>query len=535
MPATTAIRLSSLVALLMAMLVVGCGSTVDHPAVHSKVIVRPSPFARQAHRFKIAYGSPSTPVVGETFTVGTGHWTRAVASYSYQWQRCTGVSGGLGTGCSDIDGATSRSYEVTGSDANDYLAAVVTAHFVDGGSGSVVSKASGQVPGGTGGTSISASPSSMTDGANATITINDANNNAGDYFLELNGGSYVNYYYVNSCTQTQGGSPATFKVCTIATGAASPGTNHTWQLNSQADAVLATSNAQTLTPDPTIGTCPTAEPSGSITLNSHSFTLLKRDDFNSDQASGSAWNSGSSAYTGDQGTTWGEYTDGSKSTFGTGQYWPSQVQSVHDGVLDWYLHEHSSGVPASANPAPYLSSGNQYETYGAFSICEKITPANDGHWLDNYKQAILLWPTSDGSYQYAESDFPEGNMADAVNNATGMKGFMCYYAHYGGSGSQASDCTDSIQDPINLNAWHVYTQAWGPGWRAYYFDGNLISTTTTSVYGSAGSNCTNGGTGGVPGNCGQRWQLQVEEAQNVSSSDGGAGHVYVDWAAVWSY
>jgi hypothetical protein len=384
------------------------------------------------------------------------------------------------------------------------------------------------------GTSVAATPSSLTDGGVATVTINDAHNNANDYVIESSGTQYVNWFYVNSCTQTPGSTAVTFNACSITTGQGSPGSRYTWALYGSTGSLLATSNAQTLTPDATIGTCGSSEPSGSTTLNGHSFTLLKRDDFSTDASSSSFASNGPGVrYTGSQGMQWGEYADGSSDTFGTGKYYPSQVQSVHDGVLDWYLHDYA-GAPASANPSPYLSPGNQYETYGAFSLCEKVTPNNDGHWLDIYKQALLLWPSSDAKYQYAESDFPEGNMADAVDGANGMKGFMCYYAHYGGSGSQATDCTDSVEDPINLNAWHVYTQAWGPGWRAYYIDGNLISKTTTSVWGSSGSTCT-ASSGGVPGNCGERWQLQVEEAQNVPSDDGAAGHVYVDWAAVWRY
>ena len=384
------------------------------------------------------------------------------------------------------------------------------------------------------GESVGASPASMTDGQAATVTVNDVNNDVGDYLVELSGTQYVSYFYVNSCTQTPGSVAVTFNSCSITTGQGSPGASYTWALYNSTGGLLATSNAQTLTPDATIGTCGAAEPNGSTTLNGHAFTMLQRDDFGTDASSSSFASNGPGVrYTGDQGMQWGEYADGSHDTFGTGTYQPAQVQSVHDGVLDWYLHD-ISGHPASANPSPYLSSGNQYETYGAFSLCEKVTPNNDGHWLDVYKQALLLWPSSDAKYKYAESDFPEGNMANAVSGGTHMNGFMCYYAHYGGSGSQATGCTDSVQDPINLNAWHVYTQAWGPGWRAYYIDGTLISKTTTSVWGSSGSTCT-ASSGGVPGTCGQRWQLQVEEAQSVPSDDGAAGHVYVDWAAVWKY
>ena len=70
--------------------------------------------------------------------------------------------------------------------------------------------------------------------------------------------------------------------------------------------------------------------------------------------------------------------------------------------------------------------GHQYQTYGRYSFCEKLVPA-DAHRLDDFYQAMMLWPQNDGDYQSAESDFPEGHLSDTSFNA---------YAHYGGSGAQ---------------------------------------------------------------------------------------------------
>jgi hypothetical protein len=243
-----------------------------------------------------------------------------------------------------------------------------------------------------------------------------------------------------------------------------------------------------------------------VTSGGHTWTLEGEDDFNKPAALGSFGTSNSTAivYTGDQGLQWTEYPDGWPSTYsGSNEgYQPSTVQSVHDGVLDWYLHSDSNGNPVSANPSP-LPAGNRYQLYGRYSFCEKIVPS-DTHYLDDFKQAILLWPESDSDYEYAESDFPEGNLDQTYFNA---------FAHYGGVGSQ-----DSFSTPtLNTAQWHVYTQEWGPGYRSYYVDGALIGTTTNQVWGAP-----------------QRWQLQVERASGAPL-DGDSGHVYVDWVAIWSY
>lgn len=198
-----------------------------------------------------------------------------------------------------------------------------------------------------------------------------------------------------------------------------------------------------------------------------------------------------------------EYPDGWPSTF-TGSkegYQPSTVLSVHDGVLDFYLHDDSSGNPVGANPAPVLPGGGEYQTYGRYSVCEKIVPS-DSHDLDDFVQAMLLWPESDSNWQYAESDFPNENMNQQLTNA---------FAHYGGAGAQDYFSSGAL----NMGDWNVFTQEWGPGYRKYYVNGTLIGTSTNQVWDGP-----------------ERWQFQEEPNGTL---DGGTGHLYVDWDAVWSY
>jgi hypothetical protein len=243
-------------------------------------------------------------------------------------------------------------------------------------------------------------------------------------------------------------------------------------------------------------------PAGNVYSAGHTWALEGQDDFTKAAPIGSfSSGGGNSVYTGDHGMAWSEYADGATSTYsgGAAGYEPSVVQSVHNGVLDWYLHNHN-GTPVSANPSPFPA-GHQYQTYGRYSVCEKVVPS-DAHMLDDFYQAILLWPQNDGDYQSAESDFPEGPLNDTSFSA---------FAHYGGSGSQ-----DSFNTPtIDTAQWHVYTQEWGPGFRSYYIDGALVGTSTKQVT-------------ALP----ERWQLQIEPS---GSNDGGAGHVYVGWVVIWAY
>jgi hypothetical protein len=243
-------------------------------------------------------------------------------------------------------------------------------------------------------------------------------------------------------------------------------------------------------------------PNGNVASGGHAWTLEGQDDFTKPAPIGSFASGGSgTVYVGDHGMGWTEYGDGWPSTYtgGAPGYEPSVVQSVHNGVLDWYLHNYN-GTPVSANPSP-LPGGHRYQAYGRYSFCERFLPA-DSHRLDDFYQAILLWPPNDGDWQSAESDFPEGNLSDTSFSA---------YSHHGGSGAQ-----DSFDTPaIDSTGWHVYTQEWGPGFRSYYIDGNLIGTTTNQVFSSP-----------------ERWQLQIEPS---GSNDGDTGHVYVGWVVIWAY
>ena len=68
-----------------------------------------------------------TPKIGQTLTVSNGTWTGTPTAYAYQWQHCATAST-----CSNIAGATSKTYTVTTADGGDTLRSVVSATNADG-------------------------------------------------------------------------------------------------------------------------------------------------------------------------------------------------------------------------------------------------------------------------------------------------------------------------------------------------------------------------------------------------------------------
>jgi hypothetical protein len=217
-------------------------------------------------------------------------------------------------------------------------------------------------------------------------------------------------------------------------------------------------------------------------------------------------------YTGDHGMGWTEYPDGwlSTNSGAVEGYQPSTVQSVHDGVLDFDLHDDASGHPVGADPSP-LPGGNRDQTYGAWSFCEKIAPADSDNLAD-YHQAPLLWPENYTDWQSAESDFPEAdlNATPTINPGNPWSA----YAHYVTTDGQVAQDfyrIASAEPTFDPTQWHVYTQIWGPDLRSYYVDGQLVGTSTDRVWSHP-----------------ERWQLQIEPSLQGGS---GAGHVYVKW--VW--
>lgn len=239
---------------------------------------------------------------------------------------------------------------------------------------------------------------------------------------------------------------------------------------------------------------------GVPSANAGSFDPIFTDNFDKPAALGT-WASDSSStkvvYIGSTGTKWVTYPKTYVDTVNKRPYRSDGVLSVHDGYLDFWLHN-VGGQPAGAAPGPLLDGNSQYQTYGRYSVRAKVDDTD----LPEYYMAWLLWPQNDSAWATSESDFPEGTLAKSF---VGVDGFT----HVGNAPSVRHH-----SDVFSLHDWHTYTQDWTPVARRYYVDGTLIGVSSGATYGGP-----------------ERWQLQTETRGNGTHS----GHILVDWVSVYSY
>lgn len=191
-------------------------------------------------------------------------------------------------------------------------------------------------------------------------------------------------------------------------------------------------------------------------------------------------------------------------TSGHGQYDPDTVLSVHDSMLDWFIHT-DAGVHKVAAPVPMGYAG---QTYGRYSV--RLKSDN----LPGYKIAFLLWPTSD---QWTnEVDWPEvrsqlvpGVKAQPASLVTKQAGDPAVFQP-----------AVSVSSATDLMDWHVATTEWTPTSVKWYWDDILVGQTDSVA--------------AVP-NQPMRWTLRAETQTGGAPLDATSGHILVDWLAAWSY
>jgi hypothetical protein len=197
---------------------------------------------------------------------------------------------------------------------------------------------------------------------------------------------------------------------------------------------------------------------------------------------------------------WWAYPDSWPDSSGNGRYYPSQVLSIHDGVLDYDIHS-ADGIHMVAAAVPKLPGGIDGGglRYGAFAVRFRADP------LPGYKVAGLLWPDSENWPADGEIDFPEGNLDGQIN------AFM----HHAGATSGAEQ--DAYTTGTSFTGWHTAVIEWTPGSCQFILDGRLIGTSSRFVPSGP-----------------MHWVLQAETALDGSvPSPVTAGHLYVDWVVAY--
>lgn len=201
------------------------------------------------------------------------------------------------------------------------------------------------------------------------------------------------------------------------------------------------------------------------------------------------------------------YSDGTPDTAGQASggksgYYPTKVLSVHDGVLDWYVHS-ENGISMGAAPQPKIPNASAKPArsnsflYGRYSVRFRADS------LAGFKTAWLFWPDSGIWPRDGEIDFPEGDLAGPIYGA----------AHFRGTDPNAFDKAESN---IDFTSWHVATTEWTPGRVEFFLDGKSIGVSTTS-------------TPTTP----MHFILQTESCLTGCPLPTTQGHVYLDWISMW--
>jgi hypothetical protein len=203
---------------------------------------------------------------------------------------------------------------------------------------------------------------------------------------------------------------------------------------------------------------------------------------------------------------WWAYPDGWRDTTRNGEYAPSRVLSIHNGLLDFDIHS-VHGTPLVAAPEPKIRGGvaGGGLLYGAYAIRFKANT------LPGYKTAWLLWPDAydDGGAAWpsdGEIDFPEGDLN------SNMSAFM----HWMGASNARQQ--DAYSTPAAYYAWHTAVVEWTPSMVRFILDGRVIGTSTAHIPSTP-----------------MHWVLQTETATDGTVPTAGtAGHVLVAWVAVYT-
>jgi len=296
---------------------------------------------------------------------------------------------------------------------------------------------------------------------------------------------------VHACGRPKKSCPIT---TTLPSTSSTTSTTSTTTTSTPTTTATTTTGATTTTPtttnssttDPSGVPMPTGDPSGWHKIFADDFTLgVSLGDFPAAVSS-----------------TWRAYPCCWRDTSGTGTYWPQKGISIHDGVMDLWLHtETINGVTyhISEAPQPVLPLPTRGQLYGRYAIRFKADP------VQGYKTAWLLWP-DDGSRAEGEIDFPETNTLDGGT----IHGFV-HPVDYGSQAAFGSGVPEA-------GGWHTAVMEWSPNDVKFLLDGVQIGESTT----------------GIPSTL-MHFVIQTEtQLSGGAPPDSASGHILIDWVAVYA-
>jgi Glycosyl hydrolases family 16 len=252
-----------------------------------------------------------------------------------------------------------------------------------------------------------------------------------------------------------------------------------------------------------------AMPVGDTTVSGQAWHQVFADNFpsNEDVALGSTCGDSTAfPHAANVSTKWTAYPYGWKGTPTWGSYCPELTTSIHDGMMDIWLHSATvNGTMLHLIDAvePRFSSGGGSQLYGRYVIRYE-EPVS----FPMFHLSWLLWPDSNVWPGDGEIDFPEGDTNQATTNA---------FMHYQGATSGGQQDAYTAQTPIS-GAWHTAVIEWLPSRCTFILDGKTIGNSTSHIPDTSMHYVIqNGGSFGVttPNNTSQ-------------------GHIYIDWVAIYA-
>lgn len=200
------------------------------------------------------------------------------------------------------------------------------------------------------------------------------------------------------------------------------------------------------------------------------------------------------------------YYSGFTDTSGQGLYSPDKVLSVHDSLLDAYVHsENGQPLVAAVMPDAYTP-----HTFGRFSMRYKTTANGTG-----YKFVGLYWPSSD-TWNDGEIDWPEADLTAYSRPATAVPG--SYNTTQPNNMVFVPDTT--YYPTTDTSNWHISTTEWTSTSIKFYWDGVLVYELKDAAK--------------IPQTA-MRITLQMEtfinEGTVPTASD---GHILIDWVVIYN-
>lgn len=187
----------------------------------------------------------------------------------------------------------------------------------------------------------------------------------------------------------------------------------------------------------------------------------------------------------------------------SGLYSPARVISVSGGVMDLFLHSVGSTHLAAA-PVPLIHgpAGPLGQLYGRYAVRFRSDP------LHGYKVAWLLWPDSEVWPRDGEIDFPEGNLDGPIEA----------YLHRRDA-TKGNDAAGFSSGVMLSGAWHTAVIEWTSESVVFLLDGKVVGATRERIP-----------------NAPMHWVLEATTTlDGYEPADETAGHVQIDWVAVWEY